>query len=129
MRTAYDLTDDDIRNLRDGEIGLLDESIRDLCRVALQSGTPTKKHPFCNVCGWRRVASIRGTGAHASAASARCRTSRATSARVSARCPTTSDAQPCPSCDGSGLIEPGARVLARARVAEILNARVPEEAL
>jgi hypothetical protein len=28
---------------------------------------------------------------------------------------------PCWSCDGSGLIEPGQRLLARVRIAEILN--------
>jgi hypothetical protein len=92
----------------------------------LQHGTPTKKHPFCRVCSWRKggVDSWNGRAC-------KCGLSVLPYFACDVCCgigtvPYDIGSQPCPSCDGSGLIEPGARVLARARVAEILNARTKE---
>lgn len=130
MTDPETITDAQIRALRDGEAGLLDAALRDLCRVALQNGTPTRKRhkrPMCQTCGWRR-------GGVDSWDGVRCKCSlTALPLFVCDVChgmgtvPYDIGAQACPSCDGSGLIDPGARVLARARCAEILNAKALRE--
>ena len=122
MLTADTITDDMIRVLRDGPRGLLEPFLRDLCRVALQHGTPTNKHPFCRVCSWRK-------GGPDSWDGVRCKCGlRALPFFTCGTChglgtvPYNIGSQPCGSCDGSGLIDPGAVVLARAECARILNA-------
>lgn len=121
MVTVDNLTDDQIRVLRDGPDGLLDEALRDLCRVALQSGTATDKHPFCRVCSWRKggVDSWNGRTCKCGLSSLPYFVCDACGGLGTV--PHDVGSQPCGSCDGSGLIEPGARVLARQRIAEILN--------
>ena len=126
MLTANTITDEQIRELRDGQAGLLDEAIRDLCRIAMQIGSPAKNppsHPMCQKCGWR-------TGGVDSWDGYRCKCGRSTLPwYVCGTChgmgtvPYGIGSQPCPSCDGSGFVDPAQRILARARCAEILNAR------
>lgn len=124
MLTADTITDDQIREFRDGATGASEE-IRYLCRTALQFGTPAKDpaHPFCQVCGWRK-------GGKDSWDGSRCKCGHSTLPRyVCGTChgmgtvPYNIGAQACPSCDGSGYVDPAARIIGRAQLAEILNAR------
>jgi hypothetical protein len=124
MITVDTITDEQIRVLRDGEVGLLDESIRDLCRIALQNGSATNKRPFCRVCSWRKGGADSWDGRACKCGLSSLPYFTCDVCHGLGTVPYDIGSQPCPSCDGSGLIEPGARVLARARCAEILNARM-----
>jgi hypothetical protein len=121
--TADTITDDQIRSLRDGEKGLLDESLRDLCRIAMQVGSPAKNpsHPMCAKCGWRKGGTDSWDGY-------RCKCGHATLGwYICGTChgmgtePYNIGVQPCSSCDGSGFVDPAQRILARARLAAILE--------
>jgi hypothetical protein len=120
--TADTITDGQIRELMYGEMGLLNEHIRDVCRVALRFGSPTNKRPCCAICGWR-------AGGPDSWDGNRCKCGRR--APVFLRCGVCHGVgvlpydgvgtQPCGSCDGSGIFDSGETLLARARCAEIWN--------
>jgi len=119
MKVTADITDDDIRELRDGP-GFLDAALREICRVALRSGTPTGHHPFCRVCSWRKGGPDSWNGS-----ACKCGL-RAQQYHTCDRCsglgsvPYDVGSQPRPSCDGSGLIDPEAAVLAREACAAYL---------
>lgn len=123
MLTADTITDEQIRVLRDGPLGLSDESIKDLCRIALQNGTNTNKHPFCRVCSWRKGGQDSWDGVRCKCGSSSLPYYTCDVCHGVGSVPYNIGSQACPSCDGSGLISPGDRILARERIAQLLNAQ------
>lgn len=120
MTDIHEPTDDQIRALRDGPEGLSDEILRDTCRVALQRGEPIRTHPLCRICGWRKGGADSWDGR---ACKCKLRTSahhRCSTCAGMGRVPYDLGTQSCPSCDGSGLIDPAEVAIARARVAALL---------
>jgi DnaJ-class molecular chaperone len=128
MITAENITDEQIRELRDGEQGLLDATLRDLCRVALQDGEPTEKYPVCQICGWRKGGTDQWDRGACECGLRAMPYFRCSTCAGLGTVPYNIGSQPCGSCDGSGLIDPGLAWLARARCAEILNQRAKDGA-
>lgn len=124
MITADTITDEQIRTLRDGEQGLLDETLRQICRVALRFGQPKTSplRPFCNVCGWRKGGPDSWDGHRCKCGLIAMTLWLCGSCGGMGTVPYNIGSQPCGSCDGSGIVDSGERLLARARCAEILNA-------
>lgn len=125
--TAENLTDEQIRALRDGPDGLESEPLRAVCRVALQHGEATGRHPWCRICGWRKGGAVDSWDGK----TCKCKLRAPEFYRCSAcaglgTVPYNIGSQPCLSCDGSGLIDQGEVATARCRIAAALNARAKE---
>jgi hypothetical protein len=123
MITANTLTDEQIRVLRDGPLGLSDEHVKQLCRVALQSGEPTGKHPFCRVCSWRKGGVDSWDGKACKCGLREEMYHRCDRCGGVGRVSYDLGSVACSSCDGSGLVSPADIRNARARCAEMLNVR------
>lgn len=119
--TESDYADDQIRLLHDGKEGLLDPAIKDLCRLALQNGIPTSKYPWCIHCGWRKGGGDSWDGARCKCGLSALPHFTCGVCHGMGTTPYGIGSQACGSCDGSGLIDPAARMMARVRIAEILS--------
>lgn len=121
-----DLTDEMIREMRDGPLGLHSESLRDDCRVALQRFVEFT--PFCRRCGWRKGGVDSWDGAACKCGN------RAGKLYTCCHCgglgtvPYNVGSQPCPSCkDGSGFVNPAEIHHARQRICDAINERAKRE--
>lgn len=121
--TVETLTDADIQAERDGIYGIENEAYRELCVVALQVGEPTGKRPWCRVCGWRKGGVDSWDGARCKCKLSAPEYYRCLRCAGLGRVPYDLGTQPCPSCDGSGLVDPADRLAARARIVATINAR------
>jgi len=121
--TPETLTDETIQAERNGVHGLEDESYRDLCIVALQVGEPTGERPWCRVCGWRKGGVDSWDGVRCKCKLSAPEYHRCTRCAGLGRVPYDLGTQPCPSCDGSGLVDPNERLAARQRICDAINAR------
>jgi hypothetical protein len=120
--TNASITNEQIIALRDGPRGLEDEALRAICVVALQVAVPTGLHPFCRVCSWRK-------GGRDSWDGVRCKCKLSAPPYFTCgtcgsygRVPYDLGTQPCPSCDGSGLVDPSQIAIAREHCAVAWNA-------
>ena len=119
--TPETITDEQIHELRNGTVD--DSALAHVCRIALQHGEPTGLHPFCRVCSWRKGGVDSWDGK-----ACKCKL-RAPMHHLCDRCagvgsiPENIGSTACPSCDGSGLVDINEIYAARARCAEMLNAR------
>lgn len=119
--TADNITDEQIRILRDG---VVDDPIHAaMCRVALQHGEPTGRHPFCRVCSWRKGGPDSWDGRACKCGSREPPFHRCDRCAGLGTVPYDVGSQPCPSCDGSGLVHPHEIRAARTRCADAWNAR------
>lgn len=121
MKTMENITDDDIRNLRDSHYAIHDPEIAKYCTIALRSGESIGKGSLCHRCNWRKggVDSWDGAACKCGLRSVlMCRCDRCSGL---GSVPYNIGSEACPSCDGSGSFDPTETQRARNYCASVMN--------